>query len=918
MDLNAGNEQAWPLRAYRVFSGELLLLLLHRDGQSGSVQRQPLLSLGIGEVLPPRPPDLPAELDGRIRALQVCRLEPLEQGDSVSINAGTDQLIQRLQELLATPAQRVIETPQTLKVLLQLHWQQQKDQQQRRQGSHEPLNGRSDQRLFQHLESALLPSGPAHPAAGDCGDPIQACVVALLHSSGIDNQSNQLKQPLQRASEPRARLHQLLSTNGLIGRDVVLQGDLRKQDCGDLIGFLEQNPEQTVLLCSGDRGYRVWLPGTMAKPKPLREVPELMEQINPRVVAISPAFGSKDLTSIGLLRFAYGAPQHRATFIIGGLLIGIALGFLLAVGREVGAARWIFGMGFTGLAVGTSLGFLSGGFRIGVAVMLLATLLGLLTPTFNTIITNQALPERDLGLLLQIAGILIAAGIARVALEWTQSRALLLPQQLGAARSQLASIQRMLALPIDFYRSYSMGDLQLRFSALDELRSEIQALLDGGLLKIVLSSIYMLFLLKISVKLTLLAFVIALLLLVPTAFVGLQSRPLQRRQEEIDGQAQSRNLELISSVSKLRLAGAETRAARWWAEPFRRSIRLEQALDAKEAIGQLLSSVIPNLGNLLLYIVITKLLAEAMSNPDLSAPNAGQLLGFFSAFGTFIGAMSSFAGLLVGAFDLPVIYERAQPVLTTATEQSDQLLEAGVLQGGFELDRISYRYEPELPLVLEAVSLRAEPGDFIALVGPSGSGKSTIIRLMLGFSKPENGEIRYDGQPLNGLRPDSVRRQIGTVLQNSALFSGSLFEAIAGGCLISLDEAWAAAEMAGLADDIQQMPMGMQTVISDGGGTLSGGQRQRIAIARALVRRPRLLIFDEATSALDNRTQAVVSQSLERMAITRVVIAHRLSTVLHADQILVLERGRVHQQGNFETLMVEDGLFARMMERQIQ
>jgi len=210
-----------------------------------------------------------------------------------------------------------------------------------------------------------------------------------------------------------------------------------------------------------------------------------------------------------------------------------------------------------------------------------------------------------------------------------------------------------------------------------------------------------------------------------------------------------------------------------------------------------------------------------------------------------------------------------------------------------------------------------QPGAFLAVVGPSGSGKSTLVRLMLGFARPEDGLIRYDGQPLNGLQLESVRRQIGTVLQHSALFSGSLFEAIAGGCLISLEDAWAAAEMAGLADDIQQMPMGMQTVIPDGGGTLSGGQRQRVAIARALVRRPRLLIFDEATSALDNRTQAIVSQSLERLAITRVVIAHRLSTVRQADQILVLERGQVRQQGSFDTLMAEPGLFVKLMERQI-
>jgi ATP-binding cassette subfamily B protein len=315
--------------------------------------------------------------------------------------------------------------------------------------------------------------------------------------------------------------------------------------------------------------------------------------------------------------------------------------------------------------------------------------------------------------------------------------------------------------------------------------------------------------------------------------------------------------------------------------------------------------------------VITKLIADAAMSQAINAPNAGQLLGFFSAFGTFIGGMVSFAGLAVEAFDMPVLYERATPLLVATPEVIDEAIGPAELRGEIKFDRISYRYAPDLPLVLDEVSFQANPGEFLALIGPSGSGKSTIVRMLLGFGKPENGKISYDGQPLNGLRIESLRRQIGTVLQSTSLFSGNLMEAIAGGCLITQEEAWAAAEMAGLADDIKEMPMGLQTIISEGGGTLSGGQRQRIAIARALVRRPRILIFDEATSALDNKTQAIVSRSLEALEITRVVIAHRLSTIRHADRIIVLENGQVDQQGTYGELITQPGLFARLMERQI-
>ena len=225
----------------------------------------------------------------------------------------------------------------------------------------------------------------------------------------------------------------------------------------------------------------------------------------------------------------------------------------------------------------------------------------------------------------------------------------------------------------------------------------------------------------------------------------------QRHQEEAEGQAQSRNLELINSVAKLRLAGAESSAARWWGKEFQKIVELENALDAKEATTALLKAVIPNLGTLLVYIVITRLIAEAAASPSLSAPNVGQLLGFFSAFGTFIGAAAGFSGLLIGAFDMPVIYERARPIVETATETAELKEEAGDLNGHIQLDRVSYRYAPELPLVLDGVSLEVRSGEQMAIVGPSGSGKSTLVRLLLGFANPENGEIRFDGQPLNGL-----------------------------------------------------------------------------------------------------------------------------------------------------------------------
>jgi ABC-type bacteriocin/lantibiotic exporter with double-glycine peptidase domain len=230
---------------------------------------------------------------------------------------------------------------------------------------------------------------------------------------------------------------------------------------------------------------------------------------------------------------------------------------------------------------------------------------------------------------------------------------------------------------------------------------------------------------------------------------------------------------------------------------------------------------------------------------------------------------------------------------------------------------VSFRYRKEGRLTLNDVSIHANPGECIALVGPSGSGKSTIVNLLLGFETPSSGAVLLDGHDLSSLDLAAVRRQIGVVQQDSRLMSQTIFENIACGGPCTLDDAWEAARAAGLAEDIERMPMGMHTVVSEGGSNLSGGQRQRLLIARALVLRPKILLFDEATSALDSRTQQIVTESVQRLKATRVVVAHRLSTIRQADRIYVIEAGRVVQQGSFEDLACQPGLFAQLTKPQL-
>ena len=900
MNISAGESVAWPAEAFRAKCSDLLASM---DGvalfripadltlpgiAAETVQRLNLTLLATRESNIDRHPDADT-VQGMLWLQQ--KLQSQESNDLGTDNNKTD--ISLIELLDAVHQRRILSS----KIRID---------------SHRPLSSATATDLFLSLEQI----NHVEETGEDNSDTNQGLLRCIAAIQGINVRS--VVDLKHGPSDPRRRLQLLLEQNSLIGREVLMNEDNLDRNCGDLIAFAEDNSAAPAYLKSTPSGYQIWAPLSMRQTRSIWDCRDLLGQLSPRMVAVSPALAKKDLSTVGLLQFAFGKPNNLTRYIISGLLVGLAMGFLLSIGRDVGASRWIFSLGATGTVLGACLGLVSGGFRSGIAVMAVGTGLAMLTPTFNTVITNSALPDRDLGLLLQISLVLVAAGITRVALEWIQSRDILLTQNTGAAKTQLAGMHRLLNLPTEFFRVRSIGDLQLRFGAFEELRLEIQTLMEGGLVRFVLTSTYVLFMLRISVKLTLLAIAVSLLIVVPTTILALQSRPLQRHQEEAEAEAQSRNLELINSVSKLRIAGAEAPAAQWWAERYQQVVKLENSLDIKEATAALLQNIVPNLGTLMIYIMITRLLAEAASSTMVNAPNIGQQLGFFAAFNTFIGGIAGLAGLFAGAFDLPVIYERVRPLLDTAPESRDNNEEIGTLEGNLQLDRVSYRYDDDQPLVLDNVSFEAKAGEYVAIVGPSGSGKSTLVRLLLGFASPEDGNIFYDGRPLSGMELNSVRRQIGTVLQSNSLFSASMMEAIAGGAVIQEDQAWHAAELAGLADDIRAMPMGMQTMIPDGGGTLSGGQRQRVAIARALVRQPRLLIFDEATSALDNRSQAVVTRSLDQLSITRLVIAHRLSTIRHADRIIVMDQGQVREQGNYDTLMANDGLFRRLMQRQIQ
>ena len=293
-------------------------------------------------------------------------------------------------------------------------------------------------------------------------------------------------------------------------------------------------------------------------------------------------------------------------------------------------------------------------------------------------------------------------------------------------------------------------------------------------------------------------------------------------------------------------------------------------------------------------------------------------IAFSSAYGVVSGAIISLAGAAMAFANTRPLLEMVKPVFDTIPEIDESKKPVTSLSGELEISNTTFRYTQDGPVVLDNINLKATPGEYIAIVGRSGCGKSTLMRLLMGFEKPEVGAIYYDGYDLDTLDVRSVRQCMGVVLQNGKLFSGDIFSNIViTSPWSTLDDAWRAARMAGLEDDIKAMPMGMYTLISEGSGGISGGQKQRILIARALISNPGILLFDEATSALDNITQKHVSDSLSGLGCTRIIIAHRLSTVRYCSRIIVMDKGRIAEEGKYEELMEKQGLFYELARRQV-
>ncbi len=546
-------------------------------------------------------------------------------------------------------------------------------------------------------------------------------------------------------------------------------------------------------------------------------------------------------------------------------------------------------------------------FGIGVLIGILS----LAMPIATGVLFDQIIPEGQRGALLQLSILLFSASVAIFLVRLGQSFATQRLEGRMESELQTALWDRLLNLRAGFFRKYTAGDLAWRSLAINQMRQ----VLTGSAVSAVLMGVFSIFnfalLFSYSVKLALLATELAA---VAVAFVVASTwatMRLNRKTMAMEGRIAGRVAQLLLGVAKFRVSGAEPRAFGRWAEDYSWQTRMTLKT-SRIAIGMsIFNSVFPIATSILIYITTATMMKE---DPKFTT---GHFLAFNAAFLQFLGSTTALSAAVLSIIGVVPMYERAKPILNELPEKRIDLRKPGQLQGGIELSHISFRYREDLPMVLSDISFSIKAGQYIAIVGESGSGKSTLMRLLLGFETPLSGSIFYDGRDLAELDKQAVRTQIGVVLQSGVLMTGDILTNIVGNSTLSLDWAWDAAKRVGLDDEIRAMPMGMHTLINESGSGLSGGQRQRILIARAILHRPRILFFDEATSALDNRTQAIVSQSLDAMQATRIVIAHRLSTILRADVIMVFKEGRLHETGTYADLMTKEGYFSELAKRQL-
>ncbi len=647
-------------------------------------------------------------------------------------------------------------------------------------------------------------------------------------------------------------------------RKVTLKKNWWTHDTGPLVGFLEDGNKPVALLPVSSTAYEIFNPEDNSRKKVDKQTS--LKISNDAFILFKP-FPNKELTLLDLVMFGFQAVKDDLkTFAI----MGIAAG-----------------------------------------------LLGIIIPIATGIIFDVIVPNRATDQLMKLGLGLFACSVSAAMFQLLQSISLIRMEGKLKASIQSALWDRIMSFPCSFFKMFSAGDLASRSLGIDTIMNQVfEGLVVPSILGAVYASFNFILLFFYDRRLAVISTILSFIVFVAITLTTALQLSNKRKETDIQGDLSGFVFQLINGIAKLKVSGAETLAFAKWADKFSEQKRYAYRAGITNNYLTVFNSVMPVISSITIFSFVTYQIKEADATGS-SLISTGGFLAFNAAFTGFLMAIMRLGTSVATLANVIPLFERMKPILQTLQEDDTEKIAPGELSGMIEVNNLSFRYGEDDPLVLKEVSFTANPGEFVAFVGPSGSGKSTILRHLLGFEKPEHGAVYYDGKDLASLDLSEVRNQIGVVLQDSQLMAGEIYYNIIGSSLLTIDDAWEAAKLAGIDEDIKAMPMGMHTYVSEGGGTFSGGQKQRLLIARALAKKPRIILFDEATSALDNKTQNIITESINTLKSTRIVIAHRLSTVIKADRIFVVDKGEIVQSGNYESLINVEGAFKKIAERQL-
>ena len=675
------------------------------------------------------------------------------------------------------------------------------------------------------------------------------CSASHIKTIGYEELSEKATNPL--TVDYLARLSQINL------REILLEGQWWKQDNGPLLAYMEEDGRPVALLPKGPGKYLLVDPTQGTKENVAETV---AEQLKPHGVMFYRPFPAKSMNLVDLMKFAMQGVWIRDSVI------------------ALGAA-------------------------------LLGALLGLIVPKVTQQIFDVYIPGGEVSQLAEVGLLMVGFLVGKSLFELSRALAMLRLEGKMEATIQSAVWDRLLSLPVGFFKDYTAGELAMRAFGISQIRALISGAMTNTILTGAFSIVYLFQVFHYGGKLAWYSIIMLVLLLLLSYWMGKLQMKYEKNFLEITNKTSGLVLQLFNAIPKFRVAGAENRAFRLWSDLFTQS---RQINFRKETITTIVNTVLtaaPLVFNLMFYVVAVK---KGVSL------QAGMFIAFTTAFGSLSSGMISIVQTVIQINVIKPTYEMSRPILESLPEYSEIQEDPGLLSGSLKVSGLSFRYDKDGPWILKNISLVIQEGEYVAIVGPSGSGKSTLFRMLLGFEKPDAGQVYYDEKDLATINVREVRRQMGVVLQNAQVMSGDIFTNIIGAnTKLTMEDAMRAVKMAGMEEDIAEMPMGMHTVVSEGATTLSGGQRQRLLIARAIVNNPKILFFDEATSALDNKTQKIVQESLDGLHSTRVVIAHRLSTIINCDRIIVVDKGEIVEEGNYSSLMAKSGVFAKMAERQI-